>query len=211
MKRVLLIALATVLTLGAATQNTAAQTFELGARAGIGSHNLDVKGLALLQSRKARLGWNLAVVSRIRLAGFGDGLLGAGLFFQPEVVFSQNSTVGDDEFEQLTRASSDYSGRLRMHTVDIPLLLSLKVSLVRVQAGPVFNLMSNYATKGGKLDLSPLRSATGYALGASVDLGGLVIDGRYHGEFKKLYYKESQFHDLKGSLSSWSLGVGLMF
>ncbi len=103
-----------------------------------------------------------------------------------------------------------------MQTVDVPLMLSLKVSIARVHAGPVFHLMNNFTSNNGNLEIQhPLRSAVGYALGASVDLLGLTIDGRYYGDFGKLksninasgYTHES----VKSSLSSWSLGVGIMF
>jgi hypothetical protein len=207
MKRALLIALAAVLTVGAASE-AAAQKFELGARAGIGSQNMDFKPFGLING-KTQLGWHLAAVSRIRVVGFGDGLLGAGLFFQPEVVYSQNSLKG-------TKASASSSegapaeSKVRMQRVDVPLLLSLKVSLARIQAGPVVNLMNNFETVDGNLEFLPVRSPVGYAVGASIDLGGLVIDGRYHGEFKKMSF-QGDWADVKSRFSSWSLGVGLMF
>jgi hypothetical protein len=207
MRRFLMVALAAALTAGAAL-DAGAQKFELGARAGIGSQSMDFKPLGLING-KTQLGWHLAAVSRIRVVGFGDGLLGAGLFFQPEVVYSQNNLKG-------TRASASSSegvaaeSKVRMQTVDVPLLLSLKVSLARIQAGPVINLMNNFETVDGDLEFLPLRSPVGYAVGASVDLGGLVIDGRYHGEFKKMSFK-GDWADVKSRFSSWSLGVGLMF
>ncbi len=201
--------LSAVLMFGA-VPNAGAQNFELGVRAGVASQSMDMT-FDGLQDAKARLGWHAGVVSRIRLLGFGDGLLGAGLFFQPEVVYSQNNL----KLKGAVSSAGAYDSKIRMQTVDVPLLLSLKVSLVRVQAGPVFNLMNNFSSAGGRLELRTNRSPVGYALGASVDLFGLTIDGRYHGEFKKLEsnidgganFQES----VKSSLSSWSLGVGIMF
>ncbi len=209
MKRVLLIALAALMTGVAGVQNASAQKFELGVRAGVGSQNMDVEALGLFVNGKAKLGWNVAVVSRIRIIGFGDGILGAGLFFQPEVVYSQNNL----KFRSMIIGSSNQqyeNYKVRMAMVDVPLLLSVKVSLVRVQAGPVFNLMNNFKTVDGSLELLPLRSPVGYAVGASVDLGGLVIDGRYHGEFEKMTFK-GNWSDFKSQFSSWSVGVGIMF
>ena len=194
----------------ASVDNVAAQKFELGVRAGVASQNLDMK-FDGLQDAKARLGWHLAAVSRIRIVGFGDGFLGAGLFFQPELVYSQNNYKMSVAIPGMGNASL----KTRMKTVDVPLLLSLKVSVARVQAGPVFNLMNNMTSVGGDLKWNARRSPVGYALGASVDLGALVIDGRYHGEFKKLESNidsGSNLHQsVKNSLSSWSIGVGLMF
>lgn len=212
MKKALILALTAALALGAATEKAAAQKFELGVRAGVAAQSMDTKALGLING-KNNPGWHAAVVSRIRLIGFGDGLLGAGLFFQPEVVYSQSNLKG----EKLrpvpgTRASSSsHVTKISMKTVDVPLLLSLKVSLVRVQAGPVFNLMNNFSTTGGDMEMQPLRPAVGYAVGASVDLGPLVIDGRYHGDFKKMEFKGQDWEGIKSQFSSWSIGVGLMF
>ncbi len=216
MKRVLLVALATMLLGGGGAEQAMAQKFELGVRAGVGSQNMNVESLGLFMNGKARLGWNVAAVTRIRLIGFGDGILGAGLFFQPEVVYSQSSIKGNHSvFSPAGDAASTGtvgpSAKLRMKTVDVPLMLSLKVSLVRVQAGPVINLMNNLSEDGKKLELLPLRAPVGYALGASADLFGLTLDARYHGEFKKLKYTQSGLEEFKSSLSSWSIGVGIMF
>jgi hypothetical protein len=202
MKKILVIALAAVLTIGAVAEKATAQGFELGARVGIGSQNMDMN-FSGVRDAKARLGWNLAAVSRIRIIGAGSGLTGVGLFFQPEVVYSQNNV-------KMGIVSGDlvYDSKVRMQTVDVPLLLSLKASIVRVQAGPVFNLMNNFSS--GELEFLPLRPAVGYALGASVDLLGLTIDGRYHGDFKKMSF-EGDWADVKSRFSSWSLGVGVMF
>jgi hypothetical protein len=212
MKRTLLVIMAAALTLGAVNE-AAAQKFELGARAGIGSQNMEMK-FDGLQDAKAHLGWNLAAVSRIRIVGFGDGLLGAGLFFQPEVVYSQNNLKIRGMIPSGI-ANAAYDSKFNMKRVDVPLLLSLKVSIARVQAGPVFNLMNNITSPSGDLQLRTDRSSVGYIVGASVDVLGLTIDGRYHGEFKKLQSNldgGSSFHEsVKGSLSSWSLGVGIMF
>jgi hypothetical protein len=204
MKRVLLVALTAALALGGGMQNASAQKFELGARVGIGSQDMNMTGGGL-QDVKSRLGWNMAAVSRIRIVGLGRGIAGVGLYFQPEVVYSQNSIKGK-------WASGDLVGDLRtsLKTVDVPLLLSLKASLVRVQAGPVFNLMNNYSSETGSPELKPLRGAVGYAVGASVDLGLLTVDGRYHGDFEKMSFAGS-WKDVKSRFSSWSLGVGIMF
>jgi hypothetical protein len=215
MKKVLLTVLAAALTVGAASERAAAQQFELGARAGIGSQNMDMTFTGL-EDAKSRLGWNLAAVSRIRVVGFGDGLLGAGLFFQPEVVYSQNNLKIKGVIPSAGSANPPhYDSKFNMKRVDIPLLLSLKVSIARVQAGPVFNLMNNITSPSGDLQLRTERPPMGYIVGASVDLLGLTVDGRYHGEFKKLQSNldgGSNLHEsIKGSLSSWSLGVGLMF
>ncbi len=202
MKKVFLFALAAVLTIGAATQNAAAQKFELGVRAGIASQGMEVK-IPDLVDGKSKMGFHLAAVTRFRLIGIGSGIAGAGLFLQPEVVYTQSNIKG-----QLL-ADAGTSSKVKVQTVDVPVLLSLKVSVARIQAGPVFTLMNNFSSPSGNLELQPLRPAVGYVLGASVDLLGLTIDGRYHGDFGKTNFKS--WEDTKSSFSGWSLGVGIMF
>ncbi|MDR2913108.1 MAG: PorT family protein [Alistipes sp.] len=213
MKKVLLIALAVALTLGVAA-SAAAQRVELGVRAGVGSQSID--RLGNIVDAKSRLGWNLAAVSRIRLIGTGGKLTGVGLFLQPEVVYSRSNIRVDNGIRELvsvpaTRAvlPDRYSEKVRVQTIDVPLLLSFKASILRVQAGPVFNLMSDFGSNDG-LELLPLRPAVGYALGASVDLLGFTFDGRYHGSFKEMSFR-GDWADVKSRFSSWSLGVGIMF
>ncbi len=220
MKKFLILA-ALVLAASTAAQKVSAQKVQIGARVGITSQDMELKTSDFTTDSK--LGWHLAAVARLRLVGFGSGALGAGLFLQPEIVYSQNNykmhsqgILNMPPIVPKTRA--DHSGetsKIRMQTIDIPLLLSAKVSIVRVQAGPVFNLMNNYSSVDGSLELLPTRPAVGYALGASVDIGLLTIDGRYHGEFKELKNNikggGSTYESVKGSLSSWSLGVGVMF
>ncbi|MDR2891152.1 MAG: PorT family protein [Alistipes sp.] len=215
MKRFFFIALAAALTTLAAltAQNAQGQgRIELGARAGLNSQDMEFSGSDRATAGFAadsRLGWHLAAVSRIKLIGGGGNLFGIGLFVQPEIVFSQNSYKIQPDGEAVSK--------IRMQTVDIPVLLSLKVSIARVQAGPVFNVMNKYETTSGAVAMTPLRPSVGYAIGASVDIiGGLVIDGRYHGEFKKLKNSirngdQPLAQDIRGSLSSWSLGLSWLF
>lgn len=213
MKKVLLIALAAVLTIGAAGE-AAAQKFEFGLRAGVASQNLDMK-FDGLQDAKARLGFHAAAVGRIRLLGSGS-TMGLGLYLQPEVVYSQNNAKGKLLTVNPMGNSIPADVKVRMQTIDIPLLVSVKIAFARIQAGPVFNLMNNFSSVEGNLEFTNLRrSPVGYALGASVDVGPVVIDGRYHGDFGKLKSDikggDSLVEGVKGSVSSWSLGVGFMF
>ncbi|MDR2894150.1 MAG: PorT family protein [Alistipes sp.] len=217
MKKLFLIALAAVLTMGAAgVQQAQAQKFQLGVRAGLASQSMGTDVHDMI-SGKAKLGYHLAAVSRIRLIGIGSGILGAGLFLQPEVVYSQSSVKADfGYFTNITQrvgvgpSASYMLEKIRMKTIDVPLLLGLQASILRIQAGPVFNLMNNFDTVDGNMEFLPLRPAVGYAVGASVDLMGLTIDGRYHGDFKKMSFSGG-WGDVKSRFSSWSLGVGLMF
>lgn len=202
MKKIVFVLLA-VLAMGAAR----AQKFEIGARAGLSSQNMDLP--SDYQDAKARLGWHLAAVGRIRLVGFGDGLLGAGLFLQPEVVYTQNNIKA----KQISTSSTTAKSRkFTMKSIDVPILLSAKVSIARINAGPVFNLMGNLDSSDGSMKLESRRSTVGFILGAGVKVLGMEWDVRYLGDFKKMTFKgDDSWKDVRSRFSSWSVGVGMMF
>ncbi len=212
MMKKLLILVVSVLMAGAAVEGVSAQKVQLGVRAGIGSQHMKAKE-ALFDS-DSRLGWNVAAVTRFRLIGFGRGILGAGLYLQPEIVYSQNNNKMKVRmmYDYTTRARVSEemdAGKATLSTVEIPVLLSAKVSIVRVHAGPVFNVMTRLKqTDGDNMfdSFTTERPAVGYSIGAGVDLGLLNIDGRYYGDLGRM-----KLDGVRGSLSSWSLGVGVMF
>jgi hypothetical protein len=209
-KRVVAIIL-TLLLVGSAGSAVAQKGVQFGVRGAIFSQNMNIKIDDALgygdNKSSAKMGWNAGVVARMRIVGFGSGVLGAGLFLQPEVLYSQNSIKMEpiDGFE----------AKFKMQSIDIPVLLSAKVSIVRVQLGPVFNVMQKSPSNLADFDITVQKPTMGYAVGASLDLGILVIDGRYNGQFKDLQNSlkagSNVYDSVKGNLSSWSLGLGLMF
>lgn len=209
MKKLLLSLLACLLAAVAAAQ----PRVELGARAGVTSQDLELRILDFNGDNfatDASTGFHAAVVSRVRLIALGRGALGFGLFFQPEVVYTQNN------YKMQKNGHDEAVSKIRMQSVDVPLMLSLKVSLVRVQAGPVFNLMYRNSSLRGDITMTPTRPMIGYAAGLSVDIiGGLVLDGRYYGQFKELknHIKQGEtvYGSVRGSLSSWSVGLSWLF
>jgi hypothetical protein len=209
--KIVAIVLAVTLAMSAGSA-LAQKKVQLGVRAGIFSQDMemkfgDVAGLGNTET-DAKMGFNVAAVARVRLIGFGSGALGAGLFVQPEILYSQNTY-------KIAPAGGDVA-KIKMQSVDIPLLLSVKLSIVRVQAGPVFNVMQKSPSNLADIDLMMRKPTVSYALGASVDIwGGLVLDGRFNGQFKELKNDlkagNGAYESVKGSLSSWSLGIGWLF
>ena len=213
MKRLLTVALAAML-----AGSAAAQRVQLGVRAGVFSQDMELTMSDIMTD--AQLGWNAAFVSRIRITAVGRSSFGMGLYLQPEIVYSQNNY-------KMQEAAVPPSGgnpgkpagkvtKVSMRDVDIPVLLSFQIAIVRLQAGPVFNVMHKTPTQKGNADMTSIRPTVGFGLGASVDIwGGLVLDGRYNGNFKKLKNNIQQNgfdpEDIKGSLSSWSVGLSWLF
>ncbi len=201
---------------------------EIGARAGILFQDMPLTGNDFVNnstavptidsySTEGRMGFNVAVAARVRLTEIGRGALGLGLFLQPEIVYSQNNYLIQ---QTLTAADGTRSnGRLskiRLQSVELPVLLSFKVSILRIQAGPVFCAMYRNSTVSGDMSFIARRPLVGYAAGVSVDIfAGLVLDGRFNGQFKKLNNNirsgETVYESVRGSLSSWSVGLSYMF
>lgn len=227
MKKALLIsAVALVVAMVAGTGEASAQArVQLGVRAGITSQDLDLTDVDFVNSTTeeidhfstdSRFGFHAAVVSRIRLTALGRGALGLGLFFQPEVIYSQNNYKiqknGVDE-----HGNNEPVSKIRMQSVDVPLLLSGKLSIIRVQAGPVINVLYKTSSVKGDIDMTATkRPAVGYSLGVSVDVfGGFVIDGRYNGQFNRLKNHiedgDTVYEGVRGSLSSWAVGLSWLF
>lgn len=208
-KRFLTIALAVML-----AGTVAAQRVQLGVRGGVFSQDMELKlsdiaGMDNIQT-DARMGFHAAVVARVRLTAVGSGAIGLGLYLQPEVIYSQNTY-------KIQTSGGSTPAKIKMQSVDIPVLLSFKVSIIRVQAGPVFNVMQKSPSNRSEIDLMTMKPTVGYSLGASVDIwGGLVLDGRFNGQFKELKNNlrtenEGVYESVKGSLSSWSLGLAWLF
>lgn len=219
MKRVLFLAIAVMLAGSVAAQMPRVQ---FGARVGIFSQDLQLTPGDFINKQSgdtdryttdAVMGFNAAIVTRVRLTGKYGGTLGLGLFIQPEIIYSQNNY----KIQQKDEDTGDGPiSEIRMQSVDIPLLASAKISIVRVQFGPVFNVMYENNTIEGDINIIPSRPSVGYALGASVDIvAGLVLDGRYNGQFKDLKNNiksgETVYNSVRGSLSSWSLGLSYLF
>ncbi len=193
----------------AAQQAQWAHRVQMGVRAGVFSQDME-----LVQSdiaTDAVLGWNAALVSRILLTPVGVNSsvsFDMALYVQPEIVYSQNSYKMQPPGGKVSR--------INMQDIDVPILLSFQVAIVRIQAGPVFNLMHKTPTKEGDLDFSSIRPTVGFGVGASVDIWkGFVLDGRYNGQFKKLQDNikmgDKPAQSGTATLSSWSLGLSYLF
>jgi hypothetical protein len=214
------------------TQNAAAQKHrrdrsdrivELGVRAGVLSQALELDAAGFKNPTDPekydqyltddKVGFNVAVASRIRLFPIGRNSLDMGLYFQPEIIFGQNDLHIRPQNGYETGALT----KIRIQTVDLPVMLSFKANVVRIQAGPVFNLMYRSDTRSGDIDIMPVgKPVVSYSVGVSIDVvAGLVIDGRYNGQFKDLTNNikagETVYDNVPATRTSWSIGVSYYF
>jgi hypothetical protein len=109
-------------------------------------------------------------------------------YIQPEVVFNSNRTT----FKYKKFKSAQFYDTLflkeRYQYLDIPLMLGLKLGILRFNAGPVAHIFIN--NKSELTDLngyeSKFQTATfGYQMGIGFDLSKIMFDLRYEGNFTK--------------------------
>lgn len=116
--------------------------------------------------------------------GYHLGVLGhlefAGIFFQPELVYTRLTTAYDNR--ALGGASADYA----FSKLDIPLLVGLEIlGPLNIKAGPAFQVVLNNELDGGADIGDPENTFTvGYQLGVGLSLGKLGFDLRYEGSFQ---------------------------
>jgi len=117
------------------------------------------------------------------LGGFAEIGLGKKWAIQPEVLFSQYQTTIDSTFSHVYQNAVDFSSYkdVKLNYLSIPLLLNYKVGkLLTLQAGPQYSILmdqnKNLFENGQSAFKNGDFSMTG---GASINLGGLRLVGRY--------------------------------
>jgi hypothetical protein len=106
------------------------------------------------------------------------------LYIQPELMFNSNTsnyTVGKLNTNILDTLKSE-----NFQYLDIPIMVGLKTSFFRFNAGPVGHVL--VSNKSDLLDYKNYSQnfstiTWGFQAGIGVDLGSFTIDGRYEGDF----------------------------
>ena len=113
------------------------------------------------------------------------------IYLQPEIFYSSArfKLQGDLLHPDGTMAESDVSAKYSVNTVQLPVLVGIKLLFLRVFAGPSFNLLTDTSNKSGKEGVSFNSSVT--KVGRRIPGPGrrrnrqVHIDIRYDGQFKK--------------------------
>jgi len=188
---------------------------KLGLRAGMSTTDISTDQLLMKNSNnvksfglsvsEARYGFHAGLVARAQLGR---------LYIQPELLFNSNSV--DYELEDFsdtqtgTRILND-----RYQNLDIPVMLGLKLGALRIQGGPVAHMFLNSSSELDDIegfDLNFDEWTYGYQAGLGLDIGKLMIDVKYEGNFNKLGDQISfdgrsyDFDDRPGKLVA-SLGI----
>lgn len=205
MKRTLFILIAAMLLCGVAQGGVPGVRTEFGVVAGV-DHPVAKFDMASSSAMlKANTGFTVGVHMGLRIAGI--------LAIQPEVLYSYNKIALNDE-------KRGFSTDIKCNTVQIPVLVSLRLGLVRLNIGPVFNVVDNptYLDRNSeKVLFGPLRPTLSYAAGVSVCLlQRLLIDARVSSGFKAMencisYDAKSEGEYIKTTMINAQLKVGVLF
>lgn len=151
-----------------------AQIFEIGAKAGISSSNLDFKDVQSLNlSTENNNTYNFGIYTRLKAPVIG-------LFVQPELMFNNRSS-------NVTIENNGKESRFvtKVQSFEVPVMVGFKfVKLVRVYAGPNFQFVTKQETEN--IDSDPLmtvseseKTNTGFQVGAGLDLLKFRVDLKY--------------------------------
>lgn len=147
-----------------------------GIRAGASVRSMEMRG----DSFRARpsAGFNAAMYTDIRLCRFYRISDESGICIRPEGVFTQ--TTGQVSFAEGAQA------RVRMRSVDIPVLVSLKLGPVRLYGGPALTATHKCVSRDEQqLDMADVRPFVNYTAGIGFDMGRhFTVDIRYEGAFR---------------------------
>lgn len=183
--------------------------FKFGIRGGISS--LDFDPMPIITGDES-----LEVAFQDASYGVHGGIfarIGKKVYLQPEILFNSNTVDYN---------VTDFSGsellKERYQFVDIPLLVGVKLGFLRVQAGPVghifVNSTSEIAEKFSNYEQTFEDMTYGYQAGIGFDLGKLVVDLKYEGNFEK-YGEHFTFNDTQymfdGAPARLIASLGLTF
>lgn len=223
-RRLLVILIALICVVGGAN---AQRRVSVGVRGGLLSRTYtfdqtslefrNAKGTVLSQyenfSTESKYGFEAGLNLRVRLWSSPNEATGASLLLELDGIYSQNNLImmASNDGDEIGKFSSTITTR----TVDVPLLLCLKASVVRLSAGPVFHAYSQYKIKKGPdIGFDSPRVLCGYSLGIGFDFGKITLDGRYSGDIKKRDWNiinGESVANLKGRCAGWSVCLGVAF
>ncbi len=162
-----------------------AQSVKFGVKIGISTPDIkpaDVNPLMsdsiLLKVADAGYGFHVGGWVRLRVANF---------MFQPEVLFN-SSKVTYNVKALKGSAIADTLKKETFNNLDLPLMLGIKLSGLRLNAGPVGHLHLSSSSELGEIKSysEKFNSLTwGYQAGIGADFGKIAIDIRYEGNFNK--------------------------
>ena len=219
MKKLFLLNVVLVISIG-----VSAQSFSWGAKVNVGSPNLKIKDIKNLQNNEnaANLLDNTDGVLTYQL-GFFARLKLAGLYVQPEAMFSHSKT--EMTFENIiddSQNSNNATGEVRFMKLDVPVMIGKRFfKIVRINAGPIFSyILNDDITQSGtkeawnEINTNYKNATVGLQYGIGLDLAMLTVDLRvekgFHSISENLTIGETTF-SADQRLEQIMLSIGMKF
>ncbi|MHA8089584.1 porin family protein [Aquirufa antheringensis] len=169
-----------ILSVATAQKHSRADYFRIGIKGGVNLSSVKVASLSANLENKT--GYQLGAFARI----------GRTVFFQPEVYFAAKE-VNVDLLNTLTNKENVVG--FSQKSLDVPLLLGVKLGPLRVMAGPVATYAISASTNpdaavksyfSGTTQEIINRSSFSYQAGVGFDILNLSLDLRYEGAMSEL-------------------------
>lgn len=223
MKKLFVVAIATLLSYSASAQLSAYDPFfRIGPKAGVNLSNIRGDDLSLDAGGSA---FNFRDNSN-RSTGFVGGLFmrfGRDFYVQPEFLFSQKGGTYNVYRDGVTNQDGELD--IRFSNFDVPVLLGVRIAdLFRINVGPVASLrltngkisdsFDSYTGENSR-EIYENNIAYGYQAGIGFDFGRVSLDVRYEGNLNDV--AEIRYDDQntaakfgrKSNLFQATLGVAL--
>jgi hypothetical protein len=156
---------------------------QFGLRAGISSTTVNIKNFNnpnyKLEYNKGDFGYHFGGIAQYKLSL---------LFIQPELLYTISKT--DVAFTDVNGANNTKQlGRQVFNSIDLPVMVGLKLRVFKFQVGPVVTWMIN--SKSAMLEsnnVSPTLNSFifGYQAGLGVQLSSLLLDAKYEANLSSL-------------------------
>lgn len=175
-----------VVTLLAGAVTAHGQFFTAGLKAGINTTTDVFKNVSFtdgnnqwqIMKNNAKVGFQVGAFARVKLLGF---------YVQPELYYSQSRTEITIAQVGTTTVKNEIN---KLNTLNIPILVGYKFGPLRVNAGPVANIIlsnTNVIENVSNLSQDMKTANWGFQAGVGVDiLKTLTLDARYEGSMSRL-------------------------
>lgn len=158
-------------------------------------------------STSSNVGYHLGMISRFNLPLF---------HIQAEMLY--NHTGYDITAIDRTSNGSWTKSKVKINTVELPVLAGLRLLWFRLQAGPQFNLVTEtkFSNRGNVNDVEFTKSTMSFLFGLGFDIGRINLDVRYNGQFKRAeqsvqFLNEVTGVNYKSRTGSWTFSMGYTF
>lgn len=182
---------------------------DFGIKAGIntGNFKLDKENIPnnVHIINDARTGFHAGAFMRLNLLG---------IQVQPEMLYNWNKydmTILGASGESINEKRSQVS----VQTLEVPVLGGLEILFLRLNAGPVFNIMNKTSVSGKAVaDAEVIKPSVSFAAGVGLDLMSICFDVRYNGQFRRADNTitiDQNTYDLRSNFQGWTFSIGYKF